>query len=75
MPARRHQLEALTGRPEDDRGRLQRVIDGLRTDIVDASAADAVTYTPASAADWNGTPPATVGEALDRIAAMLGPIT
>jgi len=29
------------------------------------------TYTPSTSTDWNGTPPATVGEALDRIAALL----
>jgi len=28
-------------------------------------------YYPTTASDWNGTPPTTVGEALDRIAAKL----
>lgn len=31
-------------------------------------------YTAAVSADWNGTPPATIAEALDRIAAHVGPI-
>ena len=34
-----------------------------------------VSYVPAVAADWNNNPPKTVQEALDRIAAALGPIT
>lgn len=34
-----------------------------------------VLYTPANNADWNNDPPASVQAALDRIAAMLGPIT
>lgn len=33
-----------------------------------------VPYTAAVSADWSGAPPATVAEALDRIAAALGPI-
>jgi hypothetical protein len=28
-------------------------------------------YTPTSTSDWNGTAPATVGEALDRLAAAV----
>jgi len=31
-------------------------------------------YTPADSADWTGADPTTVAEALDRIAAALGPI-
>lgn len=31
-------------------------------------------YTAAVAADWSGSPPATIAEALDRLAAALGPI-
>jgi hypothetical protein len=38
-------------------------------------AATGVNYAPTSAADWNNNPPATVQQALDRIAAALGPIT
>lgn len=45
----------------------------------DAAARSAQTaaqaYTPADPAAWSGSPPATVQEALDRIAAALGPIT
>jgi hypothetical protein len=33
-----------------------------------------VAYTPACDADWSGNPPATIQEALDRIAAKIGPI-
>lgn len=28
-------------------------------------------YTPSNSADWDGTPPITVGEALDRLAAVV----
>ncbi len=59
-------LEALTGTPEADTRRIQRALSG--------AARDAARYTPADAADWTGTPPATIAEALDRIAAALGPI-
>jgi hypothetical protein len=38
------------------------------------AAAPGVAYTPASVPNWNGTAPATVQEALDRIAAKIGPI-
>jgi hypothetical protein len=40
-------------------------------DFVDAPE---VTYTPAVSGDWSGSPPTTVKQALDRIAAALGPI-
>lgn len=33
-----------------------------------------IAYSAAVPADWSGTSPATIGEALDRIAAALGPI-
>lgn len=39
-----------------------------------AQAALVATYYPADSADWTGTDPATTAEALDRIAAALGPI-
>lgn len=42
----------------------------LNTDVSGSSA-----YTPAVDADWNNDPPATFADALDRIAAALGPIT
>ena len=31
----------------------------------------AVSYTPSTAGDWNGTPPTTIGEAIDRLAALV----
>ena len=33
------------------------------------------TYTAANPVDWGGTPPTSIANALDRLAAMLGPIT
>ena len=33
-----------------------------------------ISYTPANPVDWNGTPPKTIKEALDRIAAKITPI-
>ena len=36
---------------------------------------DIVEYTPASSANWNNNPPTTIQEALDRIAAHIGPIS
>ena len=38
------------------------------------AAAEAQPYNAAVPADWSGTAPTTVKEALDRIAAALGPI-
>ena len=42
-----------------------------------ASAATSVgtSYSAADAADWNGTAPTTIKEALDRLAAAAGPVT
>jgi hypothetical protein len=37
--------------------------------------AASVEYNPASSANWNNNPPTTIQAALDRIAAMIGPIT
>lgn len=37
-------------------------------------AASTATYTPTTTADWTGADPTTIGGALDRIAAALGPI-
>lgn len=39
------------------------------------NAASDVMYVATSSANWNGTPPNTVADALDRIASALGPIT
>lgn len=35
---------------------------------------DSLPYEAANAADWSGSAPTTIAEALDRIAAALGPI-
>lgn len=61
-------LESFTGRPEADHRNVLRALDGLR------STAGAGSYTPANVGHWNGTAPATIAEALDRIAAMIGPV-
>jgi hypothetical protein len=37
-------------------------------------ALESLPYSAATPADWSGSAPATVGEALDRLAAALGPI-
>jgi hypothetical protein len=42
--------------------------------ITQIDMAEGVTYTPAVVANWNGVAPANVQEALDRIAARIGPI-
>jgi hypothetical protein len=42
--------------------------------ITQIDMAEGVTYTPAVIANWNGVAPANVQEALDRIAARIGPI-
>jgi hypothetical protein len=41
----------------------------LRTDV-----SNDMVYTPADVADWSGTAPSSLQDALDRIAAALGPI-
>jgi len=60
-----------TGTPGMDalEGNVQRALDQVRGRVDTLTA-----YAPASPADWTGTPPATLAEALDRIAAALGPI-
>lgn len=60
-------LEALTGRPEADRGNVQRALNR-------AGSSEGTSYTPANVVHWNGTAPTTVQQALDRIAAMIGPV-
>jgi hypothetical protein len=61
-------LEAFVGRPEADHRNVLRALDRMRADAGDG------TYTPAVIAHWNGTAPTTIAEALDRIAAFIGPI-
>ena len=73
MPVRRHRLPAAGSDPAANAREVQRALDGLGADVGDLSASD-IAYTPGNAADWTGSPPATVQEALDRIAAALGPI-
>jgi hypothetical protein len=67
MAAPRVNLESLTGRPEADARNIQRALDRM-------AASGSISYSPANAAHWNSDPPSTVAEALDRLAAMLGPI-
>lgn len=33
-----------------------------------------IAYTASTPADWSGSPPATIAEALDRLAALVGPV-
>lgn len=66
MTARPVALESFTGRPEADHRKVLRALSGLRTDVGG--------YSAANAAHWSGTPPTTIAEALDRIAAMIGPV-
>ncbi len=67
MAARRVTLESLTGRPEGDARNIQRALDAM-------ASSGSISYSPANSAHWNADPPATVAEALDRIAAMIGPV-
>lgn len=55
--------------------KLQQDIEGSLARSSKNSISSAQKYSAASAADWDDNAPTTVGEALDRIAAMLGPIT
>ena len=60
-----------TGAPGMDalEGNVQRALDQVRGRVDTLNA-----YSPAAPADWTGSPPTTLAEALDRIAAALGPI-
>lgn len=62
-------LPTRYGRPpsHDD---ISRALHSVRTGL----SSELSSYTPANATDWTGTPPTTLAEALDRIAAALGPI-
>jgi hypothetical protein len=62
-----------TGAPGADaiESNVQRALDAVRA-RTDAIAAQP--YTPGTPGDWTGAAPTTIGEALDRIAAALGPI-
>lgn len=61
-------LESFSGRPEADHRNVLRALERLRAQAGDGS------YAPANAGHWNGTAPTTLAEALDRIAAMIGPV-
>lgn len=60
-------LETLSGRAEDDRGRIQRFVDSR----VSALSAESVPF-EADAADWVAPVPTNVGDALRRLAAAGG---
>lgn len=84
MAARpRYQLERVSGSPDVEalQDRIVPLLEQLASDRASgdtaasaAATAGGTSYTPASAADWNGDPPSTVAAALDRLAAALGPI-
>ena len=71
-PPRRAAL-ATTGRPEHVHleSNVRQSLDAFHADLLALDAAD-VAYTPGSAASWVAPLPATVQEALDRIAAAGG---
>jgi hypothetical protein len=67
MPERRHRYKLeQTG----DIGTHQRALDKIGLDL-DALELRTGPYTPADATDWAGTPPTTISEALDRLAARI----
>lgn len=80
MPPKKYRLES-TGIPAGVHGAHQRALGEVAKDVggieerIDGLDASQIAYTPASDADWNGDPPATVAAALDRIAAFVGPVT
>lgn len=69
------ELQALQDRLGPVLDRLSRDADTNEDAAGNAALGSGTAYTPAVAADWNNDAPATVADALDRIAAMLGPIT
>jgi hypothetical protein len=75
MTRRAAPVVGSTGRSEHVQleGIVRRVADQLHGQV-GAVADEAATYAPASSTDWSGSPPSTIAEALDRIAAALGPI-
>ncbi len=69
---RRHVLPVAGNDPAANGRSVQRALDGMREDV---EALDAgIAYSPSTPSDWSGSPPTTIAEALDRIAAALGPI-
>lgn len=84
MPPRqsRYQVERVPGPPELEalQDRLAPVLERLSQDADEgasaaegAATAGGTAYTPADPAAWGDDPPSTVGDALDRIRAELGP--
>jgi hypothetical protein len=67
MATTRHRYRLEQG---GDLGSHQRALDKIGLDL-DALESRTGPYTPANAADWSGSPPTTISEALDRIAARL----
>ena len=74
----RYQLERVSDAPDwaqrlqDNLDRaLERVsgdADSSSSSAATAAMASGTTYTPARAADWDGSPPSTIDEAVDRLA-------
>lgn len=77
MPNTRYQLETTGGM-----GGNQRALSSVSLDMDDIaqrmdtaeSTLSSLPYSASTPADWGGTAPTTVKDALDRIAAALGPI-
>lgn len=53
---------------------IRRMADQMHSQLNAMDGGD-VSYHPSSVTDWSGNPPRTIAQALDRIAAALGPIT
>lgn len=65
-----------SGRNEIGESNAERALNaqGKRNDQRFAALNASLPYSAASSTDWSGTAPATIAEALDRLAAALGPI-
>lgn len=55
---------------------INAVVSDVDDDItaLSASLGEATAYTPSNVSDWSGTAPSSLQDALDRLAAALGPI-
>jgi len=62
--------------PQTAHGSRARAFAAIGSDIesLEARGASGTAYSASSSADWSGSPPATVAEALDRLAALVGPV-
>lgn len=81
MPPRtnRYGFERVAGSPElealqDRLGPLLEQLSTDRGDVENAATAGGTTYEAADDAAWSGDPPTTIQDALDRIAAAIGPV-